>query len=50
MDGRCVEITPGPGVQDELQTVLVEAQPKDVIFIRTGHYDLDMPLAVEATT
>jgi len=27
VDGRCVEITPGPGVQDKLQTVLVEAQP-----------------------
>ena len=34
VDGRCVEITPGPGVQDKLQTALVEAQPNDVIFIR----------------
>jgi parallel beta-helix repeat protein len=48
VDGRCVEITPGPGVQDKLLTALVEAQPKDVIFIRTGRYELDMPLAVEA--
>ena len=36
--GRCVEITPGANAQDDILTALIEAQPKDVIFLHEGTY------------
>ncbi len=45
-DGRCVEITPGPGAQDALVEALIEARPYDVIFLRAGEYALDGQLSL----
>lgn len=44
--GRCVEIDPGAGAQDALVTALINAQPKDVIFIKAGHYDITQQLSL----
>lgn len=46
-NGPCIEILPGAGVQEELQTALIEAQPGDVIFIRAGTYELDRDLSLD---
>jgi parallel beta-helix repeat protein len=45
--GRCVEITPGPDAQDALLTALLEAEPKDVIFIKEGTYTIDSQLSLD---
>jgi len=45
-DGRCVEITPGPDAQDAILEALIEAQPKDVIFLHEGKYDLDQQISL----
>jgi parallel beta-helix repeat protein len=44
--GRCIEIGPGPDAQDAILTALLEAQPKDVIFLKAGRYDLDSQLSL----
>ena len=44
--GRCVEIAPGATAQDDLLTALLEAQPKDVIFLKQGRYDIDQQLSL----
>ncbi|MGH7785272.1 MAG: parallel beta-helix domain-containing protein [Candidatus Binatia bacterium] len=38
--GRCVEIEPGPEAPDAILTALLEAQPKDVILLKAGTYEL----------
>ncbi len=45
--GRCVEIAPGPDAQDALLTALLEAQPKDVVFLKQGRYDIDSQLSLQ---
>jgi parallel beta-helix repeat protein len=45
--GRCVEIEPGPDAQDALLGALLEAQPKDVIFIKEGAYTIDSQLSLD---
>ena len=45
--GRCVEIAPGPDAQDEILGALIEAQPKDTIFLRAGTYALDQQLSLQ---
>jgi parallel beta-helix repeat protein len=45
--GRCVEIQPGPDAQDMILTALLEAQPKDTIFIRAGTYEIDGQLSLQ---
>ena len=45
--GRCVEIAPGPDAQDALLTALLEAQPKDVIFLKQGRYEIDGQLSLQ---
>ena len=45
--GRCVEIAPGPDAQDALLTALLEAQPRDVIFLRAGTYALDGQISLD---
>ncbi|MDX2169061.1 MAG: parallel beta-helix domain-containing protein [Deltaproteobacteria bacterium] len=47
LGGRCVEISPGPDAQDELLTALLEAQPKDVIYLKEGTYTIDSQLSLE---
>jgi parallel beta-helix repeat protein len=47
LDGRCVEITPGPDAQDAILSALIEAEPKDVIFLHEGKYDLDQQISLD---
>jgi parallel beta-helix repeat protein len=45
--GRCVEITPGPDAQDAILTALIEAQPRDTIYLHAGTYTLDAQLSLD---
>ena len=44
--GRCVEIMPGETAQDDLLEALIEAQPKDTIFLHAGTYTLDQQISL----
>ncbi len=45
--GRQVVVEPSSEAQDALLTALLEAQPKDVIYIKAGNYTLDSQLSLE---
>ena len=44
--GRCVEIMPGANAQDAILEALIEAQPKDTIFLHAGTYTLDQQISL----
>src|SRR5215831_2308516 len=45
--GRQVVIGPGPDAQDAILSALIEAQPKDVIYIKAGRYSIDGQLSLQ---
>ena len=45
--GRCVIITPGPNAQDDILSALIEAQPLDTIYFRSGTYTLDQAISLD---
>jgi parallel beta-helix repeat protein len=51
-NGPCIEIMPGPDVQVEAQTALIEAVPGDIIFFHAGIYEFqsDLSLDVDGVT
>lgn len=51
-NGPCIEIAPGPDVQQEAQTALIDARPGDVILFRAGTHQLTrgLSLTVEGVT
>jgi parallel beta-helix repeat protein len=51
-NGPCIEIAPGPDVQQEAQTALIEAQPGDIILFLEGVHEFtrDLSLDVDGVT
>jgi len=45
--GRQIVIGPGPDAQDAILSALIEAQPKDVIYLKAGRYDIDGQLSLQ---
>jgi len=45
--GRQVVIEPGADAQDAILSALIEAQPKDVIYIKAGRYGIDGQLSLQ---
>jgi parallel beta-helix repeat protein len=46
-NGPCVEIAPGPNVQEEAQTALINATAGDVIFFEAGTYEFTQGLSLD---
>jgi parallel beta-helix repeat protein len=45
--GRCIELEPSDNDQEEIQSALIEAEPGDVIGLKTGTYQLTGQLSLD---